>query len=104
MSWTATQIGTCEAATPSQRWELVDAKWVCTYKTNKDGLIAKTKATLAAKEFSHVQDVGYFQAFAPISSSASVRFLAAVTSDHGLNIFHLDVAKAFVHAKFDHDI
>ena len=48
--------GTYEAATPPQGRKPVGAKWVFTYKTDKDGLIIKTKARLVAKGFSQVQD------------------------------------------------
>ena len=74
-------------------------------KTDKDGLIVKTKARLVAKGFSQVQeDVNYFQTFAPTPSSASVKILVAFANEHGLRIFHLDVAQAFVHAKLDAEI
>ena len=63
--------------------------------------MAKTKARLVAKGFSQVQDVDYFQTFAPAPSSASIKMLAAVANEHGLKIFHLDVAQAFVRAKLD---
>ena len=96
--------GTYEAATPPQGRKPVGAKWVFTYKTDKDGLIVKTKARLVAKGFSQVQDVDYFQTFAPTPSSASVKILAAVANEHGLKIFHLDVAQAFVRAKLDTEI
>ena len=51
-----------------------------------------------------MQDVDYFQTFAPTPSSASVKILAAVANEHGLEIFHLDVAEAFVRAKLDAEI
>ena len=62
--------GTCEAATPPQGRKSIGAKWVFTYKTDKDGLIVKTKTRLVAKGFSQVQDVDHFQTFAPTPSSA----------------------------------
>ena len=96
--------GTYEAAIPPQGRKPVGAKWVFTYKTDKDGQIVKTKARLVAKGFSQVQDVDYFQTFAPTPSSASVKILAAVANEHGLKIFHLDVAQAFVRAKLDAEI
>ena len=49
--------GKYEAATPTQGQKPVGAKWVFTYKTDKDGLIIKTKARLVAKGFSQLQDV-----------------------------------------------
>ena len=57
--------GTYEAATPPLGRKPAGAKWVFTYKTDKDGLVVKTKARLVAKGFSQVQHVDYFQTFAP---------------------------------------
>ena len=62
------------------------------------------KARLMAKGFSQVQSVDYFQTFAPTPSSASVNILAAFANEHGLTMFHLDVAHAFVRAKLDVEI
>ena len=67
-------------------------------------MIVKTKETLVAKGFSQVQDVGYFQTFTPTPSSASINILAVVANEHGLKIFLLDVAQAFVRAKLDDKI
>ena len=96
--------GAYEAATPPRGRKTVGAKWVFSYKTDKDGIIAKTKARLVAKGFSQVQDVGYFQTFAPTPLSASIKILAAVANEQGLKIFHLDVAQAFARAKLDTEI
>ena len=90
--------GTYEAATPPRGRKPVGAKWVFSYKTGRGGIIAKTKVRLVAEGFSQVQDVDYFQTFAQIPSSASTKLLAAVANEQGLNIFHLDVAQAFVRA------
>ena len=96
--------GTYEAATPPRGRKPVGAKWVFSYKTDKDGTIAKTKARLVATGFSQVQDVDYFQTFAPTPSSASIKILAAVANEQDLKIFNLDVAQAFVRAKLDAEI
>ena len=48
-----------------------------------------------------MQDVDYFQTFAPAPSSASVKILAAVANEHGLKILLLDVAQAFVRVKLN---
>ena len=67
-------------------------------------MIVKTKARLVAKGFSQVQDVDYFQTFAPTRASASVKFLAEVANEHGPKIFHFDVAQGFVRANVDLEI
>ena len=96
--------GTYEAATPPRGRKPVGAKWAFSYKTNKDGLIEKTKARLVAKGFGQVQDVDDFQTFASTPSSESVKILAAVANEHGLNIFRLDIAQAFVRGKLEAEI
>ena len=96
--------GTYEAATPPRRRKPVGATWVFSHKTDKDGIIAKTKARLVTRGFSQVQDVGYFQTFTPTPSSASITFLAAVANEQDLKIFYLDVGQAFVRAKLDAEI
>ena len=58
-----------------------------------------------AKGVSQVQDVDYLQTFSPTPSSARhLIFLAAVTNEHGLKIFHLDVGRAFFPAKLHAEI
>ena len=91
--------GTYEAATPLQGRKSVGAKWLFSYKTDKDGLIVKAKARHVAKGFSQVQDAHYFQTSASKPSSASVKILPAVANEHGLKIFHLDVAQACVRGR-----
>ena len=51
-----------------------------------------------------MQVVDYFETFAPAPTSASVKIMTAVANEHGLKIFHLDVAQAFVRAKLDAEI
>ena len=54
--------------------------------------MVKTKARLVAKSLARCR-IDYFHTFAPTPSSASVETVAAVAHEHGLNIFHLDVAQ-----------
>ena len=53
-----------------------------------------------------MQDVDYFQTFAPTPSSASLKISAAVANEHGFKIFNLliDVARAFARANLDAEI
>ena len=51
-----------------------------------------------------MQDVDYFRMFASTPSSASIEILAAVANEHGLKIYLLDAAQAFVCAQFDAEI
>ena len=63
---------TYEAATPSLGRKPVAATRFFAYNTDKDGLILKATVRLVANGFSQVQDVEYFQTFAPTPWSAPV--------------------------------
>ena len=96
--------GTYEAAPSPGGRKPVGAKWVFSYKTDKDGIIAKANTSLVTKGFSQVQDIDYIQMFAPTPSSASIKILAAAAREQGLQNLNLDVAQAFVRAKLDTEI
>ena len=85
---------TYESATPRHSAETCGCEEGVTYKTAKDGLIAKAKARIVAKGFGQVQDVHCFQTFAPTPSSSPLQIMAAVANEHGLKIFHLNIAQA----------
>ena len=85
--------GTYKAVTPPQGRKPVGAMWVFTHKTDTDGLIVKTLASLVATGFSQVS-VGCIlrQTLAPIPLSASVTILVAIVNEIGPKYFHQDVA------------
>ena len=75
MQLTATKTtGTFEAATPLHGRKPVGSKLVFACKTDKDGLIVITKARPVAKGLGQVQDIHYFQTFAPTLSSARYNY------------------------------
>ena len=79
--------GTQEAATPPRRWKPVSAKWMFSYKADKDGMIAKKNARLGSNGFSQRQQFDYFHTFPPTPSSASIVILLAIENEQGLKIF-----------------
>ena len=66
--------GTYEAATPPRGRKPEDTRWGFSCKTDKDGLIVKTKARLVTKVFSLVQGVDYVQTCAPTPPSDDFSF------------------------------
>lgn len=81
--------GGYKAATPLEGRKPVAAKWVVTYKTERDSPILKRQITCIAKGFRQVQDVDCIQAFAPTPPPALVKILAVVAEEHDPEIFHL---------------
>lgn len=51
------------------------------YKSDKEGLIAKTKARLLTKGFMHRVGTDYLQTFAPTPVAASAKIVTVVAND-----------------------
>ena len=58
----------------------INARWVFSLKSNKDGNITGTKARLVAKGFMQREGVNYHQTYAPTPAAASVKMVLAVAN------------------------
>lgn len=72
-----------KAATPPPEWGLVVETWVIAYKTDKEGLVVKTKARLVVEGLSPVRNVENCQTSALPPSSASVEIMVAAAHKCG---------------------
>ena len=79
----------------------IGSRWMLSYKSNKDGNITKTKASLVAKGFMQREGVNYLQTSAPTPVGASVKTMLVVANEMGSKIYHLDVKQAFTKTKLD---
>ena len=82
----------------------VDSKWVYKWKKDQDGNVVNAKARLVARGFSQIQGVDYFDTFAPTPSTSSIRLLACVALERGLDLYYFDAEQAFVQSAFDTDV
>ena len=94
-------------------WELVDlppgaktigCKWIFKRKLKQDGSIEKYKARLVAKCFKQMNDVDYFDIFAPVTRITSIKVLIALASIHNLVIHQMDVKTTFLNGDLEEEI
>ena len=77
---------------------IVDSKWVHTYKEDEQGYCVRTKSRLVARGFSQAAAVDYNEITSPEPTAAPVKIIAAVANEKSLPVYHLDVSQAFVQA------
>ena len=83
---------------------VVSARWVFAWKVDKDGNIVKPKARLAARGFSQVHAVDFFETYAPTPAASSVKLLVAIAVKNDWELRQLDVKQAFIQADLDFNV
>ena len=64
-------------------------------------MIDRAKARLVAEGYSQVEEVDYFEPFAPTASTTSNRLIAAIACKIDWDLRHLGVDQAFIQAELD---
>ena len=81
---------------------IIDGRWVYSWKGDSDGFVLGPKARLCARGFKQRQGIDFFETFSPCPNVSSIRLLAAIACSLGLSLFHLlDVSQAFVQSELD---
>ncbi|RVW29768.1 Retrovirus-related Pol polyprotein from transposon TNT 1-94 [Vitis vinifera] len=97
----------------NQTWELVDlppgskpigCKWVFRRKYHTDGMIQTFKARLVAKGFKQREGIDYFDTYAPVARTTSIRILFALASIHNLFVHQMDVKMAFLNGDLNEKV
>ncbi|WJZ88203.1 hypothetical protein VitviT2T_007528 [Vitis vinifera] len=97
----------------NQTWELVDlppgskpigCKWVFRRKYHIDGMIQTFKARLVAKGFKQRECIDYFDTYAPVARTTSIRILFALASIHNLFVHQMDVKTAFLNGNLNEEV
>ncbi|RVW91509.1 Retrovirus-related Pol polyprotein from transposon TNT 1-94 [Vitis vinifera] len=97
----------------NQTWELVDlppgskpigCKWVFRRKYHTDGMIQTFKARLVAKGFKQREGIDYFDTYAPVARTTSIRILFALASIHNLFVHQMDVKTAFLNGNLNEEV
>lgn len=83
---------------------LLSAKWVFKIKRDEYGNIDKFKARLVARGFQQKEGIDYFETYAPVARSESIRTLLAIAAMRNLNIERFDVSTAFLNGLVSEDI
>ncbi|RVW44817.1 Retrovirus-related Pol polyprotein from transposon TNT 1-94 [Vitis vinifera] len=97
----------------NQTWELVDlppgskpigCKWVFRRKYHTDGMIQTFKARLVVKGFKQREGIDYFDTYAPVARTTSIRILFALASIHNLFVHQMDVKMAFLNGDLNEEV
>ena len=84
--------------------DIIDAKWLFSWKSDEFGWISKAKWRLVARGFKQREGIDFGETFALIVLSSCVRLLSAIACALDLNVCHFDVEQAFVQSKLDEDV
>ncbi|RVW78145.1 Retrovirus-related Pol polyprotein from transposon TNT 1-94 [Vitis vinifera] len=97
----------------NQTWELVDlppgskpigCKWVFRRKYHTDGMIQTFKARLVAKGFKQKEGIDYFDTYAPVARTTSIRILFALASIHNIFVHQMDVKTEFLNGDLNEEV
>lgn len=81
--------------------KVVDCRWVYKTKWSHDRSEIKLKSRLVARGFTQEYGVNYFETYAPVVKSSSVRLLLAVAVECGLIVEQIDIRNAYVNSDLD---
>ena len=96
-------------------WEVLDirsippgapvmkSKWVYKYKLDANGALKKHRARIVAKGFTQIENVNYFETFAPVAHASTIRLILSLTSVPDFQAYQFDVSVAFIEAPLNAD-
>ena len=67
---------------------IIDGRWVYSWKGDSDGFVLGPKARLCARGFKQRHGIDFFETFSPCPNVSSIRLLAAIACSLGLSLFH----------------
>ena len=83
---------------------VIDVKWVYTWKVDEQGWVVEDKSRLVARSFKQREGIDFRETFPPTVSSFCVRLLSAIASECDLDLCHFDVDQAFVQSRLDDNV
>ena len=108
--WKAAIQAELDALTKMKTWQVVErpkgrnfvqCKWVFKIKKDAEGKIERYKAHLVAKGFTQVENVDYYETWAPVTKLASIRTILALAARHDWDIDMFDFHNAFLNGELD---
>ncbi|GJR99359.1 zinc finger, CCHC-type containing protein [Tanacetum coccineum] len=82
----------------------IKSKWIFKRKLRVDGNIEKFKARLVAKGFTQREGLDYFDTYAPVARTTTIRILIALASINKLIIHQMDVKTTFLNGELEEEV
>ena len=82
----------------------IGVKWVFDFKKDLKGNITRFNARLVAKGFTQIFDSDYFDTFAPVACSESIRLFLVLAHERNLVVKHWDFCTAFLAGDLEENI
>ena len=73
-------------------------------KTDGDGVVERYKARLVAQGFNQQQGANYNETFSPVVRMESFRALVALSTQHNLELHHVDMTTAFLNGTLEEEV
>ena len=83
---------------------VIDAKWMYTWKVDEQGCVVKAKSRLEARGFKQREKNNFGETFAPTVSSSCVRLRSAIACECDLDLCHFDIDQVFVQSRLDENV
>ena len=79
-------------------------KWKFTVKRRPIGSMVRFKARLVVQGFKQKKGIYYFDIYAPVARTTTIRLLIALSSIHNLLIHQMDVKTAFLYGDLEKEV
>ena len=83
---------------------IIPNKWVYKVKKNSDGSIERYKARLVAKGFKQVHGIDYFETYAPVAESTTIRMILSLATNNKWDLLQWDVKTAFLYGEVKEEL
>ncbi|PIL23016.1 hypothetical protein GSI_14323 [Ganoderma sinense ZZ0214-1] len=93
--------GTWRLEHPPPGTNVVSCRWVFHAKKDASGNISRYHARLVARGFSQIPGTDFFDTYAPVAKTASIRTVLALAARLDLEIHQVDVKSAYLNGEFD---
>lgn len=80
---------------------IVTCRWVFHAKKDASGSVYRYRARLVARGFSQIPGIDFFDTYAPVAKTASIRTALAFAARHDFEVHQLDVKSAYLNGEFE---
>lgn len=96
--------GTWRLIVKPEKAEILDTKWVYSYKPYEENKSEQYKARLVVRGFAQKNSFNYEELYAPVAKMTTIRTLLAIGNQFGYYFKQLDVKTAFLNGDLIEDI